>query len=95
MFILDGPINLSIVKYEDRLECSADGNPTPIYKWTNLKINLSTDGPVYLLNGTNRSESTLECTATNIFASKNKNYTIKVDKFKYGFSTFINLCSHR
>lgn len=76
-FISDGPRSLSIVEYGDRLECSAHGNPTPVYRWTNVETNRSTDGSVYKLNRTNDNEHTFQCTATNTFAAESKTYTIK------------------
>lgn len=76
-FISDGPRNLSIVEYEDYLECSAEGNPTPIFKWIDVVANKSINGSIYTLNLTNDKEHTLYCTAENMYASLSKHYIIK------------------
>lgn len=71
----DGPKNLSIFRLEDRLLCTADGNPNPIYKCTNFVANRSTDGPVHFLNYNMEPNSyyTIQCEATNALASERKN----------------------
>lgn len=71
----DGPRNLSIVRLEDRLLCVADGNPNPTYKWTNFEANISTYGPVHLLNYTMESNRnyTIQCEATNAVVSERTN----------------------
>lgn len=76
-FISDGPRNFNISDHVDRLECSADGNPAPMYTWTNVETNMSINGSAYTLNLTNNKEHTLYCTAENILAFVRKNYTIK------------------
>ena len=72
-------MNLSIARYEDRLECSAEGNPTPSYRWTNVERKESTDGRVLVLNGsvTTDNDHTFKCTASNIFSADNTNTTVK------------------
>ena len=75
-FCLDGPRNLRIVEYEDRLECSADGNPTPTYRWTDVETNRSVEGPVLTLNFDKALDSDKElnfdCLATNALGTQRK-----------------------
>ena len=70
---MDGPGNLRIVEYKDRLECSADGDPTSTYKWTRVDTKSSIEGPMILLDD---NDQTFQCTATNVFGSERKNFTI-------------------
>lgn|SRR6218665_599124 len=92
--ISDGPMNLSIVEYEDHLECSAEGNPTPIYRWTHVESNKSTDERILELNGivTSDKDHTFICTASNILSAENTNITVKGWKsFNNSFSIkFLN-----
>ena len=74
MLFLDGPRNISIVQYEDRLECSAEGNPTPTYRWIGAESKRYIEGHVFILDD---KDQTLQCTATNVYASERKNYTTK------------------
>ena len=75
--ILDIPRNLSIVRDEDRLSCSADGYPTPTYKWTHGGTNTFTDGPVLKLDGLYEKEATFRCIASNALTSETKIITIQ------------------
>ena len=75
--ILDGPINLSIVREGGRFKCSADGNPTPTYHWTVVGTNTFREGALFNLDGIYDRESTLQCTATNVLANETKNITLQ------------------
>ena len=72
-FFVDWPRNIRIVENKDRLECSADGDPAPTYRWTRVDTKSSIEGPMILLDG---NEQTFQCTATNVFGSERKNFTI-------------------
>src|SRR6218665_1919302 len=67
---LDGPRNLSIVEHEDRLECLANGNPTPTYRWTGVDSKRSIEGPVFILDD---KDQTVQCTTTNMYPNEIKN----------------------
>lgn len=69
-FISDGPRQMSIhpIKdtydtYED-ITCSADGNPKPIYIWTNMKTRESKPGQQLSVDLKPGSYA-FQCTATN------------------------------
>src|SRR6218665_3532461 len=76
----DGPRNLTVEPiraiYEvgDRLICSADGNPSPTYQWTETGTNRVRDGPILILDETMSLSQilTFKCTATNTLAAENK-----------------------
>src|SRR6218665_3345285 len=76
---VDGPNNLRIVEYKDRLECSADGDPTPTYRWTRVDTKSSMEGHIILLDD---NDQIFQCTATNVFGSERKNFTITIGSSK-------------
>ena len=73
----DGPQNLQIepksFTYEvgDSLMCSADGNPAPTYKWTQIEygsdVERTFDGPILVIHKAMLSDVQihLQCTARN------------------------------
>lgn len=67
----------------DRLECLADGNPTPSYEWTNIEKNRTTNGSdltveEYLKPDQNH---TFRCSAYNTVAGLRKHVSQTVITF--------------
>jgi len=90
--LLDGPRNLAITpvqisyKLGDKLTCSADANPTPMYEW---KDNITafptlTKGPQYTIPYV-VSPFAVECRASNPFGSDSRSAPINLSSGKLAY----------
>ena len=66
--------NSGIYEVGDRLMCSADGNPSPTFQWTETGANRVIDGPILTIDETMplMQNLTFKCTATNTVAGASK-----------------------
>lgn len=80
MLFPDTPRNLvlspvkSVYVVGDRLKCSADGNPSPSYEWTDIKTNRATNGSFLTVQEYMKSDQihSFRCTALNTVAGLKK-----------------------
>jgi len=85
-YYVDAPRNLQIIprqstyEAEDRIKCSAEGNPKPSYHWTDLVSGTVTKG-AFLTIGEEMVDSnhTFQCTASNQYNNMSSNLTFAVE----------------
>ena len=80
------PRNLQITPnqaiYEDgaRIQCLAEGNPTPSYQWKDLVNGDVTQGAVLIINEDMMNKSySFQCTATNNYSSISSNFSFSAE----------------
>lgn len=61
------------------LNCEAEGNPPPVFHWTNDRVNILENTNNLYINQVNTSAS-YNCTATNVLGSVHKSIFIHVEK---------------
>jgi len=83
VIIADAPMKLHITQpiYRpgDRIRCSAEGNPAPFYRWTNLVSGTVTQGNVLVISEDMVDNNyTFQCTAINQLDSNSLTFSFAV-----------------
>ena len=68
----------SVYQLGDRLNCSADGNPQPIYEWKNVLTGYVIKGGELIIFKELSSTSFFECVASNAFGKESINISFTV-----------------
>ena len=86
MIVIDSPRNLQITPRQliyqpgDRIQCSAEGNPTPSYQWTDLVSGSIIQGAVLIISEDMLDNThTFQCTATNLYNSTSSTLSFSVE----------------
>lgn len=62
---------------ETTLNCTATGNPTPVYSWQPEPEPKKEDGQGAVLTSSSLAPGTYTCTASNALGKKSKQFTVK------------------
>lgn len=91
LFFVDCPTEVTVSPQDgavfagDVLTCSANGYPPPSFRWTNLRTNVSFDGPTLLVTSDD-DQLNYRCTAYNTIQGVNCSIYTTIDTQVYGSS---------
>ena len=72
-------VTQSIFRPGDRIQCSAEGNPAPFYRWTNMVSGTVIQGDVFVISEDMVDNNyTFQCTAINQLHSNSLTLTFTV-----------------
>lgn len=73
--------NHTIVNPGDRITCSADGNPEPMYQWKDLINGTVTEGAVLVISEEMADNNyTFQCTASNQYNNVSAVFNFTVER---------------
>src|SRR6218665_873141 len=95
--LLDGPRNLAITPFQisyrlgDKLTCSADANPTPMYEWKDniTAFTTLTKGPHYTIPSF-VTPFAVECRASNPIGSDSRSVPINLSSGKLSLKMHVS-----